>query len=136
MDYILTDKQSLITNVTTINRANIGSDHRMLLCTMKIDTKYEINKLTVPKGLGLDTIILKENQQKFQLQLKNKFEALQCQNIDSWNEEITNIIQDSAIETAGKKKKEKSSKLSDDTKKLREKRRKLKPDSNVKIRRC
>ena len=46
IDYILTDKPSLITNVTTINRANIGSDHRMLLCTMKIDTKYERNKLS------------------------------------------------------------------------------------------
>ena len=41
-------------------------------------------------------------------------------------------MQDSVIETSGKKTKEKSSKLSDDTKKIIEKTRKLKADSNVK----
>ena len=29
IDYIMTDKPSMVTDVTVINRVNIGSDHRM-----------------------------------------------------------------------------------------------------------
>jgi ribonuclease HII len=134
IDYILTDKPSVITNVTAINRVNIGSDHRMLMSTMSINTKFERNKLIVPKGKGLNIRKLIEKQEHFQVQLKNRFETLQCSNIDAWNEEFTNIIQDSALKTAGMKNKGKSSKISDDTKNLMEKRRKLNADSNIKNR--
>ena len=31
IDYIMTDKPGMVTDVTVINRVNIGSDHRMVM---------------------------------------------------------------------------------------------------------
>ena len=50
--------------------------------------------------------------------------------IDRINDQIVNIVKEAAIETAGKMKKQKFSKLSDETKKLMERRRNRKP-SNI-----
>ena len=43
VDYIMTDKPSMVTDVTVINRINIGSDHRMVMgsITVTIQTDPE-----------------------------------------------------------------------------------------------
>ena len=40
IDYIMTDKPSMVTDVTVINRVNIGSDHRIMACRFHI---YSLN---------------------------------------------------------------------------------------------
>ena len=36
IDYIMTDKPSLVTDMTVINRVNIGSDHRMVMSSITL----------------------------------------------------------------------------------------------------
>ena len=42
IDYIMIDKSSMVTDVTVINRVNIGSDHRMVIT---LNTRAERRKL-------------------------------------------------------------------------------------------
>ena len=39
IDYIITDKPSMVTDVTVINRVNIGSDHSMVLGSITLNTE-------------------------------------------------------------------------------------------------
>ena len=45
IDYIMTDKLSLVTDVTVLNRVNIGSDHRMVMGSITLNTRAERRKL-------------------------------------------------------------------------------------------
>jgi len=65
------------------------------------------------------------------IELTNRFQALQEEkdtDLDTWNEQIVDIIQESALKTAGRQRQTKDSKISDSTKRLMEKRRKMKRD--------
>ena len=44
IDYIMTDKPSMVTDVTGINRVNIGSDHRMVMGSITLNTRAERRK--------------------------------------------------------------------------------------------
>ena len=49
IDYIMTDKPSMVTDVTVINRINIGSERRMLMGCIALNTRVErklVNKNT------------------------------------------------------------------------------------------
>ena len=41
IDYIMTDKPSIVTGVTVLNRVNIGSDHRMAMGSITLNTRAE-----------------------------------------------------------------------------------------------
>ena len=45
IDYIMTDKPSMVTDVTVINHVNIGSDHRMVMGSITLNTRAERRKL-------------------------------------------------------------------------------------------
>ena len=45
IDYIMTDKPSMVTDMTVINRINIGSDHRMVMGSITLNTRAERRKL-------------------------------------------------------------------------------------------
>ena len=45
IDNTLTDKPSMVTDVTVINRINIGSDHRMVMGSTTLNTRAERRKL-------------------------------------------------------------------------------------------
>ena len=45
IDYILTNRPDIFTDVTIINQVNIGSDHRMAMSNIKLDVEVERNKL-------------------------------------------------------------------------------------------
>ena len=45
IDYIMTDKPSMVTDVTVINRVNIGSDHRMVISSFTLNARAERRKL-------------------------------------------------------------------------------------------
>ena len=45
IDYIMTDKPSMVTDVTVINCVNIGSDHRIVMGSITLNTRAERRKL-------------------------------------------------------------------------------------------
>ena len=99
IDYIMTDKPSMVTDVTVINRINIGGDHRMVMGAITLNTRAErrklINKNTRTR---VDTHIIGTKNNTFQLELKNRFTALQeHDDMDSLNKNMTEVIQESAM---------------------------------------
>ena len=120
IDYIMTDKPNMITGVRVINRINIGSNHRTLMSNIILDTKAERTKLLrkkKPPNVDNREIGIKKNE--FQLELKNKFTALQeLDDIDTLNENITDMIQQTAISIAKQNTKQDKSRLSTQTRAL------------------
>ena len=41
IDYILTKRPDIVTEVTVINQVNIGSDHRLVMNNIKLDIEVE-----------------------------------------------------------------------------------------------
>ena len=76
IDYIMTDKPSMVTDVTVINRVNIGSDHRMVMGSITLNTRAERRKLLNKNTrTRVDTQIIGTKKNTFQLELKNRFTA-------------------------------------------------------------
>ena len=104
--YTMTDKLSMVTDVTVINRINIGSDHRMVMgsVTLHRPTRAErrklLNKIT---RTGVDTQMTGMKKNAFQLELKNRFTALEER--ESLNKNMTEMIQQSAMSIAKQTKK-------------------------------
>ena len=44
IEYILTNRPDIITDVTVINQVNIGSDHRLDMSNIKLDIEVETRK--------------------------------------------------------------------------------------------
>ena len=78
IDYIMTDKPSMVTDVTVINRVNIGSDHRMVMGSITLNTRAERRKLLNKNTrTRVDTQMIGTKKNTFQLELKNRFTALE-----------------------------------------------------------
>ena len=75
--YIMTDKPSMVTDVTVINRINIGSDHGMVMGSITLNTRAERRKLLNKNTrTRVDTQMIGTKNNTFQLELKNRFTAL------------------------------------------------------------
>ena len=70
IDYIMTDKPSMVTDVTVINRINIGRDHRMVMGSITLNTRADRRKL-----LNKNTRTIVGTQ--IELELKHRFTALE-----------------------------------------------------------
>ena len=120
MKLTMTDKPNMITDVRVINCINIGSDHRMLTSNIRLDTKAKRKKLLrkkKPPTVDTREIGIKKNE--FQLELKNRFTGLQeLDDIDTLNENITEMIQQTAISIAKQNTKRDKSRLSTQTRAL------------------
>ena len=112
IDYIMTDKPSMVTDVTVINRINIGSDHRMVMGSITLNTRAEGRKLLNKNTrTRVDTEMIGTKKNTFQLELKNRFTALEeHDDMDSLNKNMTEMIQQSAMSIAKQIKKQKSRK--------------------------
>ena len=78
IDYIKTDKPSMVTDVTVINRVNIGSDHRMVMGSITLNTRAERRKLLNKNTrTRVDTQMIETKKNMFQLELKNRSTALE-----------------------------------------------------------
>ena len=95
----MTDKPSMVTDVTVINRVNIGSDHRMVMGTITLNTRAERRKhLNKNARTRVDTQMIGSKKNTFQLELKNRFTALEeHDDMDSLNKNMTEMIPQSAI---------------------------------------
>ena len=72
IDYIMTDKPSMVTDVTVIYRVNIGSDHRMVMGSITLNTRAERRKLLNKTRTRVDTQIIGTKKNTFQLELKKQ----------------------------------------------------------------
>ena len=73
IDYIMTDKPSMVTDVTVINRVNIGSDHRMAMGSITLNTRAERRKLLNKNTrTRVDTQMIGTKKNTFQLELKKQ----------------------------------------------------------------
>ena len=127
IDYIMTDKPSMVTDVTVINRVNIRSDHRMVMGSITLNTRAEMRKLLNKNTrTRVDTQMIGTKKNAFQLELKNRFTALEeHDDMDSLNKNMTDVIQQSAISIAKQTKKQKKPKISSPTRALMKNRREI-----------
>ena len=127
IDYIMTDKPSMVTDVTVINRVNIGSDHRIVMDSITQNTRAERRKLLNNNTrTRVDTQMIGTKKNTFQLELKNRFTALEeHDDMDSLHENMTEMIQQSAMSIAKQTKKQKKPKISSPTRALMKKRREM-----------
>ena len=111
INYIMTDKPSMVTDVTVINRINIGSDHRMVMGSITLNTRAERRKLLNKNTRTIvDTQMIATKTNTFQLELKNWFTALE-EHDDSLNKNMTEMIQQSAMSIVNKPRNRKSRKF-------------------------
>ena len=73
IDYIMTDKPSMVTYVTVINRVNIGSDHRMVMGSITLNTRAKRRKLLNKNTrTRVDTQMIGTKKNTFKLELKKQ----------------------------------------------------------------
>ena len=127
IDYIMTDRPSMVTDVTVINRVNIGSDHRMVMGSITLNTRAERRKLLNKNTrTRVDTKMIGTKNNTFQLELKNRFTSLEEHDyMDSLNKNMTEMIQQSAMSIAKQTNKQKKPKISSHTRALMKKRREM-----------
>ena len=128
IDYILTNKKSIVKNVEVIQRVNVGSDHRLVRGTIKTNTRIERCKMmrTRKSKVNIEVLLLKKEE--FQLQLQNRFEVLSEEgeeDVEEMVSKITNAIQESALDTAGRHREQKNEKLKSKTKHMLKRRREM-----------
>ena len=100
IDYIWTDKPSMVIDLTVINRINIGSDHMMVMGSVNINAERRKlpNKNTQTR---VDIQMIGTTKNTFQLELENRFTALEERDDrDSLNKNMTAMIQQSAMSVA------------------------------------
>ena len=100
----------MVTDVTVIDHVNIGSDHRMLIGSITLNTKAERRKLlNKNRRTRVDTQMIGTKRNMFQLELKNRCTPLEKRDdVDSLNTNMTAMIQQSVTIIAKQIKKQKS----------------------------
>ena len=123
----MTDKPSMVNDVTVLNRINIGSDHRMVMGSITLYTRAERRKLLNKNTrTRVDTQMIGTKKNTFQIELKNRFTALEeHDDMDSLNKNMTEMIQQSALSIAKQTKEQKNPKISSPTRALMKKRREM-----------
>ena len=123
----MTDKPSMVTDLTVLNRVNIVSYHRMVMGSNTLNTRAERRKLLNKNTrTRVDTHMIGTKKNTFQIELKNGFTALEeHDDMDSLNKNMTEMIQQSALSIAKQTRKQKNPKISSPTRALMKKRREM-----------
>ena len=131
IDFIITNKENTIEDLTVVGRVNTGSDHRLVRARFNFRTRIERAKLVKTQTSKIDYKVLNAHQSLFQLELRNKFKELQVSedDIESYNQDIIAIVNDAARTIASSKKSIKIDKISESTKDMLRKRREMKQDA-------
>ncbi|XP_023931700.1 uncharacterized protein LOC106162426 [Lingula anatina] len=129
IDYIMTNRPNIFTDVKVLNRLDAGSDHRAIMGVIRINVRKDRQKcLSNPskKRPSIEQLVIKKDE--FQILLTNRFSALELEGedgVDEMNDRITTTILECASEVAPASK-IKDSKLSTETRILMKKRRMMK----------
>ena len=71
MNYVLTNRPDIITDVTVINQVNIGSDHRMVMSNIKLDIEVERETLMTKRLPRVHAAQIGSKNIEFQIELRN-----------------------------------------------------------------
>ena len=128
IDYILTNRKGIVKNAEVIQRVNVGSDHRLVRGTSKTNTRTKRSKMmrTGKSKVNIEVLLLKGEE--FQLQFQNRFEVLGEEgeeDVEDMMSKITNVIQQSALDTAGRHREQKNESLTSETKSRLKRRREM-----------
>ena len=129
IDFIMSTDQSIIQDVSIINKVNTGSDHRLVRCKASFNTRLERIKLVKSKRKYINVEALRLNKQEFQITLRNRFEELQLEDceVNTHCNKIVDTLFNVCKNTIGDSRKPvRESKLSEETKALLRKRREMK----------
>lgn len=75
IDYILSSKNIML-NIDVIQRVNVGSDHRLVRGTIRLNTKLERKKMVRSGKPKINIEALMQEKEEFQLKLQNRCENL------------------------------------------------------------
>ncbi|XP_063542661.1 uncharacterized protein LOC134751209 [Cydia strobilella] len=121
IDFIMSTKKQIFSDVSVINSVKTGSDHRMVRGTLNIQFRLERSRLI--KSTLRPAPAQLQNPESFQLELQNRFECL-ASDLDDYNDGFVE-----AVHTVGSKffktRRTRTKKLSDSTLKLMEVRREM-----------
>ena len=134
IDFILTPGRNIVTDCGVITKADIGSDHRMVRAKLKLNTKLErLKRIKKKKPMKVDIKLIKENVDAFQLELKNRFKALEekTASIETLNTIVTEEIK--KIEERKENVKKEKSQEDKDIEILDDKRKELRKKENKSI---
>ena len=125
IDFILTDRLDTVKDITVLNKVK-GSDHRFVRGRIGINLKREREKLVKPVEKPDNRVVMKK-EKEFQLEIKKRFEALgdEEKDIETTNEELTEVVMKAALEVGGREPKVVNRKLSNKTKGLIQQRKEL-----------
>ncbi|MEG7521681.1 MAG: hypothetical protein M3H12_01060 [Chromatiales bacterium] len=126
IDYILTSRPDIVTDVTVTNQVNTGSDHIMVMSTIKLDIEVERKTLMMKRPPRVDSTQIGSKKIEFQLEMRNRFETLQeLDDIDIMSKNITDMIQQSVTSVAKAINKQVKPRISSPTRALMKKRREM-----------
>jgi len=93
IDYIISNRKSIVKNVTVLNRFTTGSDHRMVRAKVVLNTRTERERM-VRKKVVLDIDRLKEQSFEFKEAMANELNGVDTQNttIDDLNKKIVESV--------------------------------------------
>ena len=77
IDYVLSNNRAIMQDASVLNSFKISSDHRMVRCKLKLNTRLERKKLIRGKPSVLDLENLGKHRQTFEIELSNRFSALE-----------------------------------------------------------
>jgi endonuclease/exonuclease/phosphatase family metal-dependent hydrolase len=95
IDYIITNRKSIVQNVKVLNRFTTGSDHRMVRAKVVINTRVERAKL-VNKTPFMDIDRLKEQSTEFEDKLNGDLSSLDAKSmtVDDLNSKIVDSMKE------------------------------------------
>ncbi|PZC71243.1 hypothetical protein B5X24_HaOG213755 [Helicoverpa armigera] len=129
IDFFMTDKKRIFSDVSVINRVKTGSDHRIVRASLNINVKLERSSLM--KSTLRPTRSHIQNPESFQLKLSNRFACLE--NLVSVDEINDGLVE--TVRTVGSKffrpcRKDRPQKLTEQTLNLMAERRLLQLQSS------
>ena len=112
----MTTRSDIVKDVKVITKANVGSDHCLVVSKIKIDTYCERRRMVKRKNY-VDKDALHHLSKDFEQQLSNRFYLLTLENdIDDHTRNIVDIIEETSTSLAGRQRTSKRQNLSPETK--------------------
>ncbi|CAK1584434.1 unnamed protein product [Parnassius mnemosyne] len=129
IDFIMTTRRQLFSDVSVIARVKTGSDHRMVRGTLNLNVKLERSRLM--KSTLRPPRALIQSPETFQLELQNRFQCLEdCNEVDDLNDKLVETVHSVGAKFC-KTRRRRTQKLSDHTLNLMAVRREMKLHSST-----
>ncbi|XP_072048312.1 uncharacterized protein [Amphiura filiformis] len=110
IDFILSSQRGIIQDCGVITNVDIGSDHRMVRAKLHISKRLaRLKFIRNEKKSKINILRLREKRPEFQLELKNRFEGLDIEelDLDQKYQTISSTVMEVAAEVAPQEKRRK-----------------------------